>query len=399
MCKDCCTETASYMGCEHGICPESEEWKTHYCSEGGHCADESSGIEYDEDEHWTVCGSGCDIRLSPELHTFGEGSITKEATKKAVGVIEFTCTFCDFVKEETIPKLTGEHTHEYSAVVTEPTCLSGGYTTHTCQCGHTYTDMQTSAVKHSYIHKYTESEHWKECEYCHVATEKAAHKLGSWTTVVKAGYTHSGEKQRECNICGYSLKETIPPLTVPADKLVVIIPDYDKYAPSGSSDDSAADPSGGESTPTVSSPAIKELLTKGEENSVPVLPTLSTTENGNIFEGWVNKATGEPVKKGDKLTENIEIEPIWKDCGEGKHTDTNEDNNCDDCGYILMKPTQPEYTTEPADETTADNEQNGEKAPQAKAGVSIWGIILIACFIAVIAICAVVLIIVLRKKK
>ncbi len=415
ICEDCCKEAAVAMGCSHGICTESAEWKNHYCAEGEHCVGESGKIEHDEDEHWTVCGSGCDIRLNSEPHIFGEGKVTKEASKKADGVIKFTCTVCGFAKEEAIPKLTDGHTHKYTAVVTKPTCEAVGYTTHTCECGHTYTDTQTSAVKHSYIYKHTETEHWSECKYCYVTTEKAAHKMGAWTTVVKAGYTFPGEKQQECKICGYTLKEAIPILSVPDNKLVVVIPDYDKYVPSKPSSDSgtswsgssgetgsditAANPSGSDSTLSGSSSATKELLTKGEDNSVPVLPTLPPTDNGNQFDRWVNKATGETVKKGDKLTENIEIEPVWKDCGEGNHTDANEDNRCDDCGYILVKPSQPDDTTAPTDETTANNEQNGENPPQTKDGTPSWVIILISCFVGVIAVCTTVLGIILKKKK
>jgi len=424
MCEGCCAESAEELGCDHAVCPKSAEWMTHYCTEGGHCVGKSSKIEHDENEHWTLCGDGCDIRLNSEQHTFGEGRITKEATKKAAGVMKFTCTFCGFMKKEAIPKLTGGHTHEYIATVTEPTCETGGYTTHTCECGHTYTDTQTSAVKHSYVNKYTESEHWQECEYCHAATEKAAHKMGAWETSVKAGYTFEGEKQSKCKICKYAVKEAIPALDIPEGKLVITIPDYEKYVstesvPSGetSSTDTSGEtessgstttPSGnGEATPPASeiqpsggkSPITKELITKGADNTVPALPTLPPLEDGNQFGGWVDKATGEPVKKGDKLTENIEIEPVWKDCGEDKHADADKDNHCDECGYIMVKEVKPEETTASADETTADTGHEDEKPPKDNSDAPSWMIIVISCFSGVIAVCGVVLAVVLKKKK
>jgi len=386
LCADCCAEAASDMGCEHAVCPESAAWKNHYCIEGGHCAGETSEIKYDADEHWMVCGDGCDKQLNSELHTFGEGRVTKEATRNTAGIMEFTCTVCGFAKEETIPKLSGNHTHEYTAVVTEPTCSSGGYTTHTCVCGHTYADMQTSAVNHAYTHKHTESEHWQECEYCRNTTTKSAHKFGAWITVVKPGYTFEGEKQCKCKVCGYSIREAIPALTVPGDKMVVIIPDYDKYVPSDSADNT-----------TSGNPATKELLTKGEENRVPVLPTLAPAKDGNIFAGWINKATGEMVKKGDKLTENIEIAPIWKDCGEGNHTDANEDHSCDECGYILVKPAQPDDTGAPDGGTEGD--QDNEETPQPKDGIPGWAIVLLSCFGGLAAAGGVTTAVVLRKKK
>lgn len=290
----------------------------------------------------------------------------------------------------------------------------------------------------------TETEHWQECVYCHTATEKSAHKMAAWETIVKAGYTFQGEKQSECKVCEFAVKEAIPELGVPSDKFVIAIPGYDLYVPSDTSSGDAASSSGssGEvgsdnpaagsggmvTLPEVSLPVTKEFLSKGEEKLVPALPTLPPTEDGNIFVGWVNIETGEAVNKGDKLSGNIEIEPVWKDCGEENHTDTNEDEQCDDCGYILKKSAQPEDTPVTGDEPAADNgqegdasagneqgdkatageEQDGEstadkdqngKTPQEKEGFPTWLAILISCVGAVVAICGAVLVVVLKKKK
>lgn len=354
----------------------------------------SAKIDHDNDEHWTVCGNGCSIRLNEEPHIFGKGEVTKEATEKADGVMKFTCEVCGFSKEEVIPKLKDGHTHEYTAEVKAPTCASGGYTVHTCECGHTYTDTQTPAVKHNYVYKYTESEHWQECEYCHVATEKAAHKMGAWETSVKAGYTFEGEKQSKCKICKYAVKEAIPALDIPEGKLVITIPDYEKYVSTESA------PSGETSSPDTSdgkSPITKELITKGTDNTVPALPTLPPTEDGNQFDGWVDKATGKPVEKGDKLTENIEIVPVWKDCGEEKHADADKDNRCDECGYIMVKEVTTEETS--AGETTADTGHEEEKTPNDNSDAPNRMIIVVSCFGGIIAICGIVVAVVLKKKK
>ena len=40
--------------------------------------------------------------------------------------------------------------HSYSAVVTAPDCVNGGYTTYTCACGDTYTADETAALGHSF---------------------------------------------------------------------------------------------------------------------------------------------------------------------------------------------------------------------------------------------------------
>ena len=52
-------------------------------------------------------------------------------------------------------RLTGEkasvHEHSYEAVVTEPTCTEGGYTTYTCECGDTYVADETPALGHDFV--------------------------------------------------------------------------------------------------------------------------------------------------------------------------------------------------------------------------------------------------------
>ena len=42
------------------------------------------------------------------------------------------------------------HEHSYTAVVTEPTCTEGGYTTYTCECGDSYVDDYTDALGHDW---------------------------------------------------------------------------------------------------------------------------------------------------------------------------------------------------------------------------------------------------------
>jgi|GEM_PF-2415106 len=48
--------------------------------------------------------------------------------------------------------LTGcnAHTHAYTSVVTDATCLDGGYTTYTCECGYSYVGDHVEALGHDY---------------------------------------------------------------------------------------------------------------------------------------------------------------------------------------------------------------------------------------------------------
>lgn len=52
---------------------------------------------------------------------------------------------------EANPNYNPAHEHEYTAVVvTPPTCTEQGFTTHSCECGDTYTDTPSEALGHDY---------------------------------------------------------------------------------------------------------------------------------------------------------------------------------------------------------------------------------------------------------
>ncbi len=352
--------------------------------------DGSAEIGYNESEHWLVCGDGCDAKLNAQSHTFGKGSIVKEATADEEGILSIGCTECDYEKEETIPKTSSGHTHAYTVSVIAPGCTSGGYTTHTCSCGHTWTDGETSASEHVYEYKMTEDEHWQECTSCHKTTDKTSHKLSEWKTVKKPGYTFSGEKQRVCRICGHTITETIPMLRVPEDKFVVIIPEYPADSSPEQGDSDTQTP-GGETS------GVKELLTKGEEQAVPALPTLPATKDGNLFDGWADKESGEFVKKGDKISGNVELVPVWKDCGAENHTDKNDDTHCDICGYILKK--EPEETTSPEDSSSTEPLESGENGDDSDSGSSGWLIGILSASAGIAAVGGGVLFAVKKKKN
>lgn len=278
--------------------------------------------------------------------------------------------------------------------------MTGGYTTHTCECGHSWTDNVTPVGEHAYQYKHSETEHYRECTLCHEIAGRGMHKLGEWKTVSKAGYTFTGEKQRICRDCGYVIREEISMLKIPENKAVITIPDYplETESEAAKSEVPSDTAQGGSSSDeqanilsdTAENPAqkiTKEILTKGDDNIVPALPTLPPTEDGNEFKGWVSKTTGEPVKKGDKLTGNIEIEPVWKDCGEDHHKDENADNHCDDCGYILVRKTVQAVNPPETDSSESDS------------GIPVYVIAVLSIFGGIVAVCVIVIITTLTKKK
>lgn len=133
-------------------------------------------------------------------HTWGEWKVTKEATSSSEGERVRYCTDCGVSQREAIAKLPPEettppttpvvtepsvtepteppHTHSYYETVVNPTCDEGGYTVHTCACGKSYTDSQTSALGHSYTETVVEP------------------------TVSSEGYT-----VYTCSRCGHSYKD------------------------------------------------------------------------------------------------------------------------------------------------------------------------------------------------
>lgn len=83
------------------------------------------------------------------------------------------------------------HTHNYSVVVTAPTCLEQGYSTYTCTCGDTFVDDYTPVSDHTY---------------------------DAGNTVKQPTPTEPGRIVYTCIHCGYSYGEDLyytPPATVP----------------------------------------------------------------------------------------------------------------------------------------------------------------------------------------
>ena len=76
-----------------------------------------------------------------------------------------------------------DHTHDYSASVTAPTCEAGGYTTHTCSiCGKSYSDTVTAALGHT----------WSD------------------SILIEPTCTEEGRETMTCTTCGEEQVETLP---------------------------------------------------------------------------------------------------------------------------------------------------------------------------------------------
>ena len=309
LCVVCCADVSSSYGCSHGICVESDEWKTHYCTAGGHCTTTLGEQDYDDDEHWYWCGDGCTAKVNVEPHVFSSAEITTQPTKTDEGVLTYYCD-CGYSKTETIPVITEEgHTHHCVPAVVAATCTSGGYTVYTCECGYSYRANETPALGHTYEYQKDAGGHWLKCSFCTDEKPAAAHKFGAWTVTKEATYTQPGTKQRTCLTGGYADEAEIPVIGH-AGHFVISFEGTD----------------------------IGDMLSVGAGHKVPELPVLPPKEEGNLFDGWTDQKTGAPVKAGDVLTGDIVLTPVWKDCGDGSHTDSDHDLVCDDCGKKFPAP-------------------------------------------------------------
>ena len=117
---------------------------------------------------------------------------TTPATHLTEGIMTYTCA-CGDTYTEVIEKLTA---HEYTAVVTAPTCTEKGYTTYTCVCGDSYIDDYVNADGHSYASEIT----------------------------TPATHFATGLKTFTCNVCGDSYTEVIEKLTAHEYTAVVTAP-------------------------------------------------------------------------------------------------------------------------------------------------------------------------------
>ena len=132
-----------------------------------------------------------------------------------------------------------EVTHNYSAVVTAPTCVSAGYTTYTCnECGDTYVDDRVFALGHNYLVVVTEptceADGYTTCtcmvcdhSYVHEYVPCLDHRYD--TVVTEATCTSDGYTTYTCSECeasyvgdpvqayGHSYKSTVTKPTCEAD--------------------------------------------------------------------------------------------------------------------------------------------------------------------------------------
>lgn len=108
-----------------------------------------------------------------------------------------------------------EHVHEFTSEVTEPTCIEGGYTTHTCPCGYAMFDTFTDPTDKA--HQYTsavvdptcDTDGYTEhtCDICgdYYTTNptNAGHVWSAWEVIEAPTCDRVGLERRECQNCDF----------------------------------------------------------------------------------------------------------------------------------------------------------------------------------------------------
>ena len=124
------------VGCAHSH--EFGEWtlsKRATCTEDG------------QQERFCSCGEKQTSTIAATGHSFGDWSVDKEPTCTEAGQEIKSCS-CGETQTRSIDALG----HTYQHVVSQPTCLEQGYTTHTCSiCGYSYVDSYVDATGHNFL--------------------------------------------------------------------------------------------------------------------------------------------------------------------------------------------------------------------------------------------------------
>ena len=136
---------------------------------------------------WVTAGEGTTIYTTAD-HVYGDWV---EGVK--------TCSNCGD---------TLECVHETTSVVTDPTCETAGYTTHSCSvCLHVWTDTEVAALGHSYgdWSDNGDGTHSRTCatDNSHVETADHDHEV----VVTEPNCTATGYTTYTCTDCGYSYQD------------------------------------------------------------------------------------------------------------------------------------------------------------------------------------------------
>lgn len=169
----------------------------------------------------TVCSSTDTKNVAATGHSWGDWETTREATCTVDGREQRKCSACN----ETETRFIDAPGHSYDDVVTDPTCIDIGYTTHTCSvCGDSYIDSYVDALGHDWEDVgaptveatcTTNGKQHQECTRCDATQEATVEALGhDWkneTITKEATCTENGSMAATCDRCGESQNAIVIP--------------------------------------------------------------------------------------------------------------------------------------------------------------------------------------------
>ncbi len=137
--------TCTEQGYTTYTCACGDKYVGDYTKANGHSAGEATCTE---DSICSVCGDVVEEKLGHDY-----SSVVTAPTCDAQGYTTHTCNNCG---DDYVDTYTSPFGHNYSASVTSPTCTERGYTTHTCNnCGDSYVDSYVKADGHDYTSRVT----------------------------------------------------------------------------------------------------------------------------------------------------------------------------------------------------------------------------------------------------
>ena len=147
-----CTETGLTVGSHCEVCNEVLTAQEVVPAKGHEYTTVVTAPTCEEKGYTTYTCECGNSYVADEVDALGHSEIIDQA-------VEATCTqtgltqgvHCDVCKEVlTAQEEVPAKGHDYTSVVTAPTCEEQGYTTYTCECGDTYVADQTNALGHEY---------------------------------------------------------------------------------------------------------------------------------------------------------------------------------------------------------------------------------------------------------
>lgn len=115
----------------------------------------------DKTNHWhaATCEHTTEVSGKAE-HSFGNWTVTKEATEEAEGSRERSCTVCGYTATEVIEKLA--HTHTFASEWTSDET----HHWHAATCGHDVTEGKTAHTFGDYVSNNDATTKTRECSVC-----------------------------------------------------------------------------------------------------------------------------------------------------------------------------------------------------------------------------------------